>query len=38
MEYFKNCLYTRLDDWIVYGLKNENSVINNSLNEIKYFI
>jgi hypothetical protein len=35
MEYFKNILYIKLDDWIVYGLKNENDIINETIDSIK---
>ena len=35
LEYFKNILYVKLDDWIVYGLKNENDVINECIDSIK---
>ena len=35
MEYFKNILYIKLDDWIVYGLKKENDIINETIDSIK---
>mgnify|MGYP006901758861 CR=1 FL=1 len=28
IEYLKISLYAKLDDWIIYGLKNENDAIN----------
>ena len=35
IEYLKISLYARLDDWIIFSLKKENDVINQSLKEIK---
>jgi hypothetical protein len=35
IEYYEIGLYARLDDWIIFGLKNENQIINQKIDEIK---
>lgn len=38
IEIFKIAIFQKLNDWIIYGLKNENDIINNCLKEIKYCV
>ena len=38
IEIFKIAIFQKLNDWIIYGLKNENDIINNCIKEIKYCV
>jgi len=38
IEILKIAIFEKLNDWIIYGLKNENDTINNCIKDIKYCV
>ena len=38
IEILKIGLFEKLNDWIIFGLKHENDLINNTLKDIKFSI